>query len=241
MGNITSGATASSFPSHLYASQYSDVKQTISAHVKGTSDSSYSHPSGPLLPIVLSKDVSSQTDISFNNNHSVKTREKQLLSICGISTSLLIRWMIFSYVMIVFSMVFSPPLQSIIVYLNMLRWPLFDLTDLNRFGIDATTRNVNFTTEDGFLLRGYHMIPSHDTLSLLTLTSKLDTSYNSSNITSVQSFYDNQLANSERIVIYFHGNAGTRALHDRLEIIKKLSLYFSAHVITFDYRGLKIA
>ena len=150
MGNITSGTTSSQFPSHLYASQYSDVKSTISNHLKATlkNDLIYSHPNGEVIPLVLSKDVSCQTDVSYNSNHSVKTREKHLHSIINI-----FKWVISLYIVLVFLLVSSPPLQSIIVYLNVIRWPLGSLTSLHRFGLDNLARNIHFSTEDGFILK----------------------------------------------------------------------------------------
>jgi pimeloyl-ACP methyl ester carboxylesterase len=114
------------------------------------------------------------------------------------------------------------------------------LTDLNRFGLNDLARNIQFTTEDGYLLKGYHLIPPHDALSLLTDNAESTNNNNTTlekRINNTESFFDSKLANSNRIIIYFHGNAGTRAFGHRIEIAKKLSLYFSAHVISFDYRG----
>eukprot|EP01038_Epipyxis_sp_PR26KG_P008116 gene8116-10991_t len=89
------------------------------------------------------------------------------------------------------------------------------LTDLSYLGL-LKTRNINITTEDGIIIKGYHTLnPSHKTND-----------------------YNFELANCERIILYLHGNAGNRALPTfRVDKFIKLSSYLNAHVITIDYRG----
>lgn len=52
------------------------------------------------------------------------------------------------------------------------------------------------------------------------------------------SVYTDLLATSkQKVYIYYHGNAGTRAVGHRVELYKVISSHLNGHVITFDYRG----
>jgi abhydrolase domain-containing protein 12 len=58
------------------------------------------------------------------------------------------------------------------------------------------------------------------------------------NISSLQSTdFDEMLAHSSRIILYFHGNSGNRGVKYRVDFVKTLATQYDAHVITFDYRG----
>ncbi|KAF3824583.1 hypothetical protein GH733_009917 [Mirounga leonina] len=51
-----------------------------------------------------------------------------------------------------------------------------------------------------------------------------------------QMWYEDTLASSRPIILYLHGNAGTRGGDHRVELYKVLSS-LGYHVVTFDYRG----
>ncbi|XP_077722163.1 lysophosphatidylserine lipase ABHD12 isoform X5 [Canis aureus] len=51
-----------------------------------------------------------------------------------------------------------------------------------------------------------------------------------------QMWYEDALASSHPIILYLHGNAGTRGGDHRVELYKVLSS-LGYHVVTFDYRG----
>ncbi|XP_065378750.1 lysophosphatidylserine lipase ABHD12 isoform X2 [Macaca fascicularis] len=51
-----------------------------------------------------------------------------------------------------------------------------------------------------------------------------------------QMWYEDALASSHAIILYLHGNAGTRGGDHRVELYKVLSS-LGYHVVTFDYRG----
>lgn len=51
------------------------------------------------------------------------------------------------------------------------------------------------------------------------------------------SLFDCNLAQAERVVVYFHGNAGTRGTSFRVEKIKQIAALLRAEVVVFDYRG----
>jgi fermentation-respiration switch protein FrsA (DUF1100 family) len=125
-----------------------------------------------------------------------------------------------------FVLIASPFAQSIPLYLNIFRFPFGDLTDLNRFGL-FNARNIRMTTKDGLLLKGYHLIPAH----LRHWVSDNAHEYRH------QVNDDELLRQSDRIIIYFHGNAATRAAPIRMKSIKQMSYAMNAHVVTFDYRG----
>eukprot|EP01039_Chlorochromonas_danica_P003993 gene3993-4368_t len=108
---------------------------------------------------------------------------------------------------------YSETMQSLLVYLHFARWPLGDLRDHRHVNL-SNAKNIDLITQDNLLLRGYHIYPPQD--------------YPSSPTT---------LQSAERIVIYFHGNAGTRAVRNRIEITRKIASSLNAHVIAFDYRG----
>lgn len=51
------------------------------------------------------------------------------------------------------------------------------------------------------------------------------------------SFWEDSMKNSgKNVVIYFHGNTGSRAVHHRMELYLILQ-QLDYHVISFDYRG----
>jgi abhydrolase domain-containing protein 12 len=132
-----------------------------------------------------------------------------------------------AYVLLCFLLCTSGFVQSLFVYLNIIRWPLTNsaLTDLHSLGIPHA-RNLVLKTEDGLHIRGYHVVPLSDFYA--------DTS-NPTNFS--DAFFNQQLVNSKRIFIFFHGNGLTRAFPFRIQLIKQLSSLLDAHVITFDYRG----
>jgi pimeloyl-ACP methyl ester carboxylesterase len=129
-----------------------------------------------------------------------------------------------SYFIICFILALSPFAQSLLLYLNFIRFPFGDLTNLHRFGL-SHARNIRMTTKDGMVLKGYHLLPAH----LRHWGSAGDASQSVN--------YDQLLQESDRVLIYFHGNAATRAAPFRLHAIKQMSYFMNSHVITFDYRG----
>jgi len=121
---------------------------------------------------------------------------------------------------------YSPLCQSYFAYLHILRYPIGDLTKLNEVGL-ADGRNIEIITDDGIILKGYHIMPPGP-ISQFALTL---------NDNQKNDYFNEKLSQTERIIVYFHGNGGTRALTFRLNKIKSLASQLSAHVITIDYRG----
>lgn len=170
-------------------------------------------------PLSIIMDQSSQTSLSHEpavgNKRNDNTRKRKKLFIaCFIA-----------YLIVCFLMCTSTVAQSILLYLHVIRYPFGDLKDLQRFGL-SHARNLNFTTEDGLTLHGYHLVPP----SIFSKHSKPISTWNSTD-------FDYSLAHADKIVIYFHGNGATRAFGRRIDTIKHLSTTLDAHVISFDYRG----
>jgi abhydrolase domain-containing protein 12 len=91
----------------------------------------------------------------------------------------------------------------------------------------ATARNIVVETTDNVMIRGWHLPPANsDAIFSLHLKGQ-----------EREEYLDRILRNATRIVIFLHGNAGTRATTRRLNIINQLSSYHQTHVIAIDYRG----
>lgn len=92
----------------------------------------------------------------------------------------------------------------------------------------ATGRNIVIPTSDGVILRGWHIPPSNsDAIHGLSLQSSYERDV----------YLDKILQNSSRIVIFLHGNAGTRGTARRVSIVKQFVSFCESHVIAIDYRG----
>jgi abhydrolase domain-containing protein 12 len=133
------------------------------------------------------------------------------------------------YLLLCFLLCISSFVQSVFVYMNIFRWPLTnaELRDLNNLGIPYA-RNIQFQTEDGLSIKGYHIPPLQEVANSVLM--------GGSNNKDEASF-DYALANSKRIIIFFHGNAATRGFFFRINLVKQLSSLLNAHVISWDYRG----
>lgn len=119
----------------------------------------------------------------------------------------------------------SPYLQSTLVYLHIARWPLGDLTNLSRFGLaEARTVTINMNGSD--TLEGYHIMPpGRGAIAGAALEGP-----------ERDRFFEDLLREASSVVVYLHGNAGTRAHHRRVAVQKHIAAYCNAHVLTFDYR-----
>lgn len=151
------------------------------------------------------------------------------------------------YILFCGIMILFPSVQAQLIYLNNLKLPYGDFTDLQRFGL-LNARNIEIVTDDNITLRGYHACPptnvgkqSYRNLLILNNTSNKNaggTSGNSGVRNLWDRYYDEQLfLHAERIVIVLHGNGASRAMGHRIDIVKSLASQFDAHVIAMDYRG----
>lgn len=73
----------------------------------------------------------------------------------------------------------------------------------------------------------WHIVPGSSLTSCITT--------HTDNRTSIAD--EHAFADSRPIVLYVHGNGGTRAGDHRAQLYRRLAYEFDYHVITFDYRG----
>uniref|UniRef100_M3XH19 Abhydrolase domain containing 12B n=2 Tax=Latimeria chalumnae TaxID=7897 RepID=M3XH19_LATCH len=125
------------------------------------------------------------------------------------------------YVTIPFLICLFPVLLAKVVYLNNLRAPFF--VDLQRPSELLLNHTVNFylSPEDGVSVGIWHTVPD----------SRWQEAHGKD-----QSWYEAALTDNNPVIIYLHGNGGTRAVGHRVELIKVLSAA-GFHVLALDYRG----
>lgn len=87
------------------------------------------------------------------------------------------------------------------------------------YGLE-NSRNFYLLTDDNIKLGVWQILSHNITFS----TNDTDDQY-----------FENVLGNEQKVIIYHHGNAGTRLTPHRVELYKFLRKYF--HVIAFDYRS----
>lgn len=113
-------------------------------------------------------------------------------------------------------------LQQAVTYVHHVRQPFFrNLSDLASFGMNGTIEFELFH-EDGCGIEVWHVLPNFYHGNINSESHKDD--------------FIKALSDSAPILLYLHGNTGTRAISHRLEVYK----FFTQkgyHVLTFDYRG----
>ncbi|KAM9707629.1 lysophosphatidylserine lipase ABHD12-like [Menidia menidia] len=107
-----------------------------------------------------------------------------------------------------------------VIFAHLLRVPYF--VDLGR-PQDVLNHTCNFylSTEDGVSVGVWHTLPS----------SQWEASAGKSS-----EWYHETLGDGSPVIIYLHGNVGTRATNHRVELVKILSAAGN-HVLSLDYRG----
>jgi alpha/beta superfamily hydrolase len=172
--------------------------------------------------VVIARDMSVQTEVSSctvgcgKRSSALKKLALVLLHLLGL------------YLAGIAVLLCSPKVQSALLYLNLLNFPLGDPKNLAAWNL-FSTRNIHVVTADNHTLYGYHVMPSATYSQLLR---------NSGNGTRLEdAVFDEQLSASERVILYLHGNALNRAHCDRVHTVQKLADMFSAHVVAFDYSG----
>lgn len=130
-------------------------------------------------------------------------------------------WLLVVYVSIPFIIKLCPSIQAKLVFLNFVRMPYF--IDLKRpldQGLNHT-RNFYLEPEPGQKIGVWHTVPADMWREAQGKQAK---------------WYDDTLVLSNPIILYLHGNAGTRGGDHRVQLYKVLSS-LGYHVVTFDYRG----
>lgn len=114
-----------------------------------------------------------------------------------------------------------PSIQAKLVYLNFVRVPYF--IDLKRpldQGLNHT-HNFYLEPEPGFRVGVWHTVPAH-----MWREAQLKDGH----------WFESSLTSAQSVILYLHGNAGTRGGDHRVQLYKVLSS-LGFHVIAFDYRG----
>ncbi|XP_072860863.1 lysophosphatidylserine lipase ABHD12 [Chlorocebus sabaeus] len=125
------------------------------------------------------------------------------------------------YIAIPFLIKLCPGIQAKLIFLNFVRVPYFiDLKKPQDQGLNHTC-NYYLQPEEDVTIGVWHTVPA---VWWKNAQGK------------DQMWYEDALASSHAIILYLHGNAGTRGGDHRVELYKVLSC-LGYHVVTFDYRG----
>ncbi|KAJ8360297.1 hypothetical protein SKAU_G00168220 [Synaphobranchus kaupii] len=125
------------------------------------------------------------------------------------------------YVSVPFILRLFPGLLGHVLYLNIFRVPFF--VDLSRPSELSLNHTVNFylTPEEGITLGVWHTVP--------------DCQWREAQGKDLV-WYQESLKDGAPVIIYLHGNAGTRGVSHRVELMKVLTAA-GFHVLAVDYRG----
>ncbi|RXN01302.1 hypothetical protein EOD39_7213 [Acipenser ruthenus] len=133
----------------------------------------------------------------------------------------LLIWVIGLYIAIPFIIKLCPAIQAKLVFLNFVRMPYFiDLKKPQDQGLNHTC-NFYLQPEEGLNIGVWHTVPE-------ALQKEAQGKE--------QAWFESTLDSSHHIILYLHGNAGTRGGDHRVQLYKVLSS-LGYHVVTFDYRG----
>ncbi|CAI9730681.1 Hypothetical predicted protein [Octopus vulgaris] len=173
---------------------------------------------------------SSKANNNNNNKASNKSNNKKKSSKCTKACLSGLKSLFYLLLVIVFCThgllpVFFwtfPEISNFVIFSNRLKWTVFaNLSDPHSFGLDYT-RNFFLQSKRNIKLGAWHILPDN-------LRSK------------GKDFSDNDFEKSLQksdapIVMYMHGNSGSRACGHRVKLYHRLS-QMNYHIITFDYRG----
>ena len=209
MGNSTSSRSQN--PATITRGSHDAERITA---MSGADKHHVQHSGSKLPPLHVVKDSATQTYESGSRVNSVIVSLSSLFLLLSVA-----------YFSVCYTIISSEYVQSLIVYSHYVKKDL-PLLQLHKIGLPEA-RNIEVITEDGILLRGYHLMnPGAELVQA-----------NQLNDSARDAYFERTLAFTERVVVYFHGNSETRAQNFRLRKIKQLAVYLNAHVIAFDYRG----
>lgn len=133
----------------------------------------------------------------------------------------LVLWLFIVYVSIPVIIKLCPSIQAKLVFLNFVRVPYF--IDLKRpldQGLNHT-HNFYLEPEPGLRVGVWHTVPAQ--------------MWKEAQDKSVR-WFESTLSSAQSVILYLHGNAGTRGGDHRVQLYKVLSS-LGFHVMAFDYRG----
>ncbi|RDB17974.1 Monoacylglycerol lipase ABHD12 [Hypsizygus marmoreus] len=119
-----------------------------------------------------------------------------------------------------------PFFQSHTIYMNALRFPWFANFDIpERYGLSPNkTLNLKIETPDKETLGAWFVLADSYYQSLPSIPSEVDT-------------HVSVALKRNPTILFFHGNAATRAFHARILHYEAYSSRLSANVLAIDYRG----
>lgn len=131
-----------------------------------------------------------------------------------------ISFLITVYVSVPVILYLFPWILGQVIFAHLLRFPFF--VDLSR-PEDVLNHTCNFylNTEEGISVGVWHTLPA----------SQWEKSARRS-----PEWYRETLGDGTPVIIYLHGNVGTRAINHRVQLVKLLSAA-GYHVLSLDYRG----
>ncbi|XP_036239803.1 protein ABHD12B [Molothrus ater] len=125
-----------------------------------------------------------------------------------------------AYASVPFLIRLFPSLLNKFVYLNFLSFPFF--VDFRRPELLVNnTINLYLTTEPGITVGIWHTVPG---------------SRGAEAQGKDQRWYEEALADGHPVIIYLHGNGGTRAARHRIQFLKTMGAA-DFHILALDYRG----
>ncbi|RXW22876.1 hypothetical protein EST38_g2992 [Candolleomyces aberdarensis] len=129
------------------------------------------------------------------------------------------------YALIILLLCF-PFFQGQIVYLNSIRLPLFaDFSTPEKYGLSPNkTLNLNLQTPDNQSIGAWFLLNDQYYRSLPTIPTDV-------------AAHIGPAIQARPTVLFFHGNAATRAFNVRVAIYEALTSRLNANVLAIDYRG----
>lgn len=164
--------------------------------------------------------------ISKDNNPSQKDARKKSSRKLFRSVLLVALILLVLYTIPLFVLRYSTWVQQAIVFVHHLRTPFFaNFSDPSSFGLKSTAQFELFH-EDGCGVEVWHILPkSYHEEVIISSQLKLDKEFTKA------------LSDDAPVILYLHGNTGSRALEHRVGLYKYLAEERGYHVIAFDYRG----
>lgn len=171
-----------------------------------------------IMEVRSRKGVSKATSSATKHNEVVtqvsKPKERKLLSVC--LKCLLPFLLIYALSAVVFT--YSTWIQRELIYVNRIRTPFFsNLSNPYQFGLHNETRHFYLMHKGNECRIGVWYIPRMTNIGTANDVASL--------------------ADGFPVVLYLHGNLGTRGTYPRVGVYKYLSEERNCHVVTFDYRG----
>ncbi|XP_067847116.1 lysophosphatidylserine lipase ABHD12-like isoform X2 [Heptranchias perlo] len=124
------------------------------------------------------------------------------------------------YVTIPFAFKICPTIVTKLVYLNFLRRPFIDFKQPANYLLNHTV-NLYLIPEEGITVGVWHTVPDKRWQEARGKD---------------QQWYEAALGDDNPVIVYLHGNGGSRAEGHRVELVKMLSAH-GFHVLALDYRG----